>query len=153
MLDPCTQSSRANDVTFSDLDRSAARTPGTACAFCAELESKTNIVGEFGTVLVLLDRYPVAEGHLLILPRRHVEQLFDLSDVETLDSWRSLKALRSRYIELDPTILGFNIGANVGKVAGQTIPHAHIHLIPRREGDTPDPKGGVRGVIPERRSY
>jgi diadenosine tetraphosphate (Ap4A) HIT family hydrolase len=72
---------------------------------------------------------------------------------EHRDAEDLLAKLRKQILESDPTVVGFNVGANCGEAAGQTIEHAHIHLIPRRAGDTPVPKGGVRGVIPERMAY
>jgi ATP adenylyltransferase len=82
-----------------------------------------------------------------------VESLFELTKQETNDLARALCELRTMLLEADFTIAGFNIGANVGTAAGQTVLHAHVHLIPRRYGDTAEPAGGVRGVIPERKMY
>lgn len=100
----------------------------------------------------LRDEFPVSPGHTLIIPKRVVSSLFDLSDEEILDCWNLLNAERAR-LETEFSPNGFNIGANIGKAAGQTVPHAHIHLIPRYDGDTPSPRGGVRGVIPGKASY
>lgn len=153
MSRPCTKNYSASAMSSSRTDRAASGERALRdCAFCREVGSG-EVIDQLGTVAALHDRYPISEGHALIIPVRHVVDLFELSDEELLDAWRLLHLLRGRFRELDPAIEGFNVGANVGGVAGQTIPHAHIHLIPRRTGDTPDPRGGVRGVIPEQMSY
>jgi len=122
------------------------------CVFCRELE-QGRAVAERGGAAALLDGFPVSEGHTLIVPKRHVADLFELDDDLVRDIWRLLRLVRDEMIRNDPTIRAFNIGVNSGEEAGQTVPHAHVHLIPRRRGDTPDPRGGVRGVIPGQMSY
>lgn len=98
------------------------------------------------------DIYPVSPGHTLIIPKRIVPSIFDLSSVELGGCWELLCIERERLIkELRPD--GFNIGTNIGLVAGQTISHAHIHMIPRYKGDHPSPRGGVRAVIPGKADY
>ncbi len=122
------------------------------CALCAEIASSS--AGEATDYAVALrDEFPVSNGHALVVPRRHVEQIFDLTDAEARDVWRLVQQVRRRLVDGDPTIEGFNVGVNSGEAAGQTVKHAHVHVIPRRRGDTPDPRGGVRGVIPDRRDY
>jgi diadenosine tetraphosphate (Ap4A) HIT family hydrolase len=108
---------------------------------------------ELGTVAAIADSFPVAKGHVLVIPRRHVESYFEFTETEVTDAWRLLNLLRQRLTSEHPDIQGFNVGVNDGDAAGQTISHAHIHLIPRRRGDAPDPRGGVRGVIPDRMAY
>ena len=103
--------------------------------------------------MAILDRYPVTEGHSLVIPTKHVGTLFDLSDSEKMEIFELVSELRSTMYDGDQSIRGFNIGLNEGEVAGQTIPHCHIHLIPRREGDMEDPRGGVRHVIPSKGNY
>jgi diadenosine tetraphosphate (Ap4A) HIT family hydrolase len=103
--------------------------------------------------LVLRDAHPVTPGHRLIVPRRHVADLFQLHQPEINAIWDLLGECRSEILTEDPTIDGFNVGVNSGRVAGQTIFHVHVHLIPRRADDVPDPRGGVRGVIPEKQRY
>jgi diadenosine tetraphosphate (Ap4A) HIT family hydrolase len=122
------------------------------CAFCGE-EVVKHAVAVTGSVLALPDKYPVTRGHVLIVPRRHTLDYFTMTPEEHRDAEDLLAKLRKQILESDPTVVGFNVGANCGEAAGQTIEHAHIHLIPRRAGDTPVPKGGVRGVIPERMAY
>jgi ATP adenylyltransferase len=122
------------------------------CPFCAP-EIRERILAERGTVFAVPDRFPVTEGHLLILPQRHTPDWFSLTARERSDAEALILFLREKLQSEDPTITGFNIGINCGASAGQTIFHAHIHLIPRRDGDAGDPRGGVRGVIPERQKY
>ena len=104
------------------------------------------------TAVAVLDGFPIAEGHSLIIPKRHVELLFELPEDELLQAWSlvaKVRELLKRKYQPD----GFNIGVNEGLAAGQTISHAHIHVIPRRTGDVPDPRGGIRWVIPTRAKY
>jgi diadenosine tetraphosphate (Ap4A) HIT family hydrolase len=99
------------------------------------------------------DKYPVTAYHTLIIPRRHAADYFELTQEEIAAMHDLLHRQKARLLGLDKTITGFNIGINVGADAGQTIFHVHMHLIPRRRGDMDDPKGGVRGVIPQKRKY
>lgn len=99
------------------------------------------------------DGFPVTEGHTLVIPKRHVEDFFGLSDEEMLACNQLLKELRSAIINHDGLVQGFNIGMNAGATAGQTIFHCHIHLIPRRQGDVENPRGGVRHLIPGKGFY
>ncbi len=122
------------------------------CPFCGD-GLRERIIDEEGSVAAVADKHPVTSGHTLIIPRRHVEDCFGFTPRETEDAGRLLRRLKERIQAEDPLVTGFNIGINCGVSAGQTIPHAHIHLIPRRDGDTPRPRGGVRGVIPEKMSY
>lgn len=98
------------------------------------------------------DAFPVSPGHSLVIPKRHVGSFFDVSDAERdalLGLLEVAKAAAGR--EFEPA--GYNIGINDGSAAGQTVPHLHIHLIPRYDGDMPDPRGGVRWVIPSKADY
>ena len=122
------------------------------CRFCPG-NIKDKIVEEWNLVFAIEDRYPVSDGHLLIVPKRHAPDWFSMSEKERRESDALIRALRNRQLESDKSITGFNIGMNCGASAGQTIFHAHIHLIPRRDGDTPNPTGGVRGVIPDKMCY
>ena len=118
------------------------------CVFC----QITDIVLENELALAFYDKYPVNKGHLLIIPKRHVEQYFDLTEQEriAIDEllFQGKKMLDEQY---QPD--GYNIGVNSGEAAGQTVFHVHVHLIPRYDGDMKDPRGGVRGVIPEKQVY
>lgn len=103
------------------------------------------------------DNYPVTTGHMLIVPARHVTTFFDLNEAE-LTAINNLLQLLPKWFEhsfgnAERKVEGWNIGWNCGEVAGQSIMHAHCHLIPRRKGDHPNPRGGVRGVIPEKADY
>ena len=103
------------------------------CMFCSE-EVKSRILMEQGTVYVIEDLYPVTHGHLLIIPYRHTLDYFTMTDAERLDAQQVLLALREQITRYDSTVKGFNIGINCGVAAGQSVLHAHIHFIPRREG-------------------
>lgn len=99
-----------------------------------------------------LDKYPVSPGHVLVLPKRHVVTWFDM----TLDEQNAAMRLVDRvkaYLDVEYAPHGYNIGMNCGPTAGQSVPHAHIHVIPRYKGDMDNPLGGVRGVIPEKQKY
>ena len=120
------------------------------CPFCNP--QKDEIVLANDLCYARYDRYPVSPGHLLLIPFRHVAGLFDATDDEQaalLALVREAKALLDERFRPD----GYNVGVNVGKTAGQTVMHLHVHVIPRYAGDMADPRGGVRGVIPERRVY
>ncbi|MDD4767789.1 MAG: HIT family protein [Desulfotomaculaceae bacterium] len=120
------------------------------CPFC-DPERKKEMVGENGAVFALEDRFPVTPGHMLIIPHRHTADYFTMTTQEIQDTEDLIRYLRDKITSEDPTVLGFNIGINCGETAGQSVMHAHIHLIPRRKGDTENPLGGVRGVIPWKR--
>lgn len=122
------------------------------CKFCLEMPINKPVI-EYNSVYAIYDSYPVTDDHLLIIPKRHVVDFFELSHNERRDADSLLFLLRNEIIEKDPDVTGFNIGINCGASAGQTIMHAHIHLIPRREGDCVDPRGGVRCVILEKMKY
>jgi len=102
--------------------------------------------------MVIRDGFPISPGHTLVIPRRHIGSFFDI-DKDERDSLIGLldKAKQELLNEFQPD--GFNIGINDGPAAGQTVPHLHIHLIPRYQGDLPDPRGGVRWVIPDKADY
>ena len=99
------------------------------------------------------DSYPVSELHSLIIPKRHVEKYFELTNEEIQACNELILKTKEKILEQDNSVKGFNIGTNVGKVAGQSIMHCHIHLIPRREGDVENPQGGVRSVIQKNQHY
>lgn len=103
--------------------------------------------------MVIRDAYPVTEGHTLVIPKRHVETWFDLTEQEKSEANHLLQYQRDELQNLYPEVSGFNIGMNCGESAGQTIFHCHIHLIPRRENDCGNPRGGVRGVIANKQKY
>lgn len=121
------------------------------CPFC-KLDTDREIITESATAYAIYDKYPVSEGHALVIPKRHLANYFELSFKEQSACWlvlnRTQKIIQKKY---QPQ--GFNIGVNIGDAAGQTVHHVHIHLIPRYEGDVPAPEGGVRGVIPRKQKY
>ena len=121
-----------------------------ACIFC-NLENRIIIENELA--FAVLDGFTVTAGHTLIIPKRHFSDYFEMTQQELLAIDDILTKRRKQLLLEDNTIAGFNIGVNIGEVAGQTIFHLHYHLIPRRKNDIPNPKGGVRGVIPEKMSY
>lgn len=137
----------------SDANKEAARDKDTGgCLFCShEMAGRTFL--EHGSVFAIRDNFPVSRGHILVIPRRHTVDFFGMTPEERSDAAELLAILRERLASEDPSITGFNIGANCGVSAGQSVMHAHIHLIPRRDGDVPDPRGGVRGVIPRKMKY
>jgi diadenosine tetraphosphate (Ap4A) HIT family hydrolase len=106
-----------------------------------------------GSVFAIEDKHPVTPGHLLVIPVRHTPHWFSMTEGERLDADQLMRVLQATIRTEDKKVEGFNVGSNCGDAAGQTVGHAHIHLIPRRKGDIPDPRGGVRGVIPEKRTY
>jgi diadenosine tetraphosphate (Ap4A) HIT family hydrolase len=120
------------------------------CPFCSIPDDR--IVGRLGTAFAIRDGFPVSPGHTLIIPRRHIGSLFGIPGSDLLDLLQLLaqtKAALDR--EFGPD--GYNIGVNDGAAAGQTVPHLHIHLIPRYQGDQPDPRGGVRWIFPDKANY
>jgi len=121
------------------------------CPFCTDVANR--VIEQNELALAFLDGYPVTEGHTLIIPKRHVADYFDLLQPELNAIHQLIASRQSQLREVDSTISGFNVGVNAGISAGQTVFHCHIHLIPRRNGDMDDPKGGVRGVIPEMQKY
>lgn len=117
----------------------------TPCPFCVNEPLER---GEF--VAVHLDKYPVSPGHLLITPLRHVSSLWDLTEDEYTALFATARRLAIAQLSAPD---GWNIGVNVGAAAGQTVMHAHLHLIPRQVGDVADPRGGVRWVVPAQAVY
>lgn len=121
------------------------------CLFCNEAEGRS--IGSNELALAFEDAYAVTVGHTLIIPRRHVADYFDLEQPELNAIQQLMRSRRRKLISSDPSITGFNVGINAGRAAGQTMFHCHVHLIPRRDGDVENPRGGVRGVIPSKQSY
>lgn len=122
------------------------------CRFC-DPEKKERIIASNGTAYAVEDGFPVTPLHMLIIPWRHTLDYFTMTAQERRDAEDLIIYLRNKIMSEDATVIAFNIGINCGVVAGQSVMHAHIHLIPRREGDTKNPRGGVRGVIPYKRCY
>ncbi|MBK7663751.1 MAG: HIT family protein [Sterolibacteriaceae bacterium] len=120
------------------------------CPFCAIEEVEAVLRNDLA--YALFDKHPVNPGHLLILSRRHVPTWFEASPEEK-SALMSLVEEGKRMLDNHRAPDGYNIGINVGDVAGQTVMHLHVHLIPRYRGDVENPRGGVRGVVPARQSY
>ena len=125
--------------------------PNNPCLFCNTEESGFTVQNELA--YASYDTYPVSEYHCLIIPKRHIKNFFDLNDKELNACNDLIKKIKSKIENDDNLVEGFNLGTNAGSVAGQTIMHCHIHLIPRRRGDVENPQGGVRGVIPLKQHY
>lgn len=118
------------------------------CPFCA-----ASLVRhcENEAAFAIRDSFPVSPGHTLVIPRLHVSSIFDLAEKELGLLWKLVSQIRSDLIHDGADAI--NIGVNDGGAAGQTISHAHIHVIPRCDGDVEDPRGGVRWVIPSKAAY
>ena len=125
--------------------------PNNPCLFCNT--NNREYIFENDLAYSTFDSYPVSKFHLLIIPKRHVINYFELSNDELLACNKIILLCKNKIENEDYSIEGFNIGSNSGKVAGQSINHCHIHLIPRRKGDVHNPQGGVRGVIPSKQYY
>lgn len=140
----CNRSKGNKDRT--DFRQVVSGEPQEGCVFCED-RNRPPKLPDNDLALMLLDGYPVTAGHTLIIPKRHVADYFDLTEVERVAIDDLLRIRRKQLMEGDPTIEGCNVGVNCGEVAGQTVFHCHVHLIPRRKGDVHDPRGGVRKVI------
>ena len=125
--------------------------PNNPCLFCDI--KKSGSVHENELAYASYDSYPVSEHHCLIIPKRHIKDYFDLSNDELVACNELIQIVKKEITKKDPTVKGFNLGTNIGKVSGQSILHCHLHLIPRREGDVDNPQGGVRSVIPNKQHY
>lgn len=123
---------------------------GMECLFCTLPDDR--IIDESTHGIVLRDAYPVSPGHTLVIPKRHVASFFELS-VEERSDLLDLLARAKQDLEQELNPVAYNIGVNDGPAAGQTVPHLHIHLIPRFEGDQSDPRGGVRWIFPDKANY
>ena len=127
------------------------RNPNNPCIFC--FTKKKEYLFENELAYATTDTYPVSKFHSLIIPKRCVKNYFDLTSNEILACNKLIKKLKKKIEKIDKSVKGFNIGTNSGKVAGQSVDHCHIHLIPRRKGDVKNPQGGVRGVIASKQHY
>ena len=125
--------------------------PNNPCLFCNSKIS--GISHENDLAYASYDTYPVSNHHCLIIPKRHFSDYFELTNDELIACNDLIKKIKQEVKSKDKNIVAFNIGANIGKVSGQSIMHCHIHLIPRRKGDVENPQGGVRAVIPKKQHY
>jgi diadenosine tetraphosphate (Ap4A) HIT family hydrolase len=120
------------------------------CPFCSLPQDRIIDSNEIG--FVIRDGFPISPGHTLIIPKRHVGSFFDISQEER-DDLLVLLDQAKKVVDTEFNPDGFNIGINDGPASGQTVPHLHIHLIPRFKGDQEDPRGGVRWIIPDKAKY
>ncbi len=120
-----------------------------SCIFCKE----ENFLTENELTYAIFDKFPVTKLHVLIIPKRHVETFFELTQDGKNSCFDLLDQVKEKLLEKDKTISGFNVGFNAGKDAGQTVMHCHIHLIPRRNADVVEPQGGIRNLIPGKGKY
>lgn len=121
-----------------------------ACPFCSL--DPAEILLENDHAVAFYDRFPVTPGHALVVPRRHVSSFFEVTGEEQAALWELLGRVREHLIDKRSPD-AFNVGINDGVAAGQTVMHLHIHLIPRYLGDTEDPRGGVRWIMPVKAPY
>lgn len=121
------------------------------CPFCNP-EAERELIVESATAFAIYDKFPVNDGHALIIPKRHCADYFELTFREQSACMFMVNKVKE-IIERRYSPDGFNIGINIGDKAGQTVPHVHLHLIPRFDGDVEDPSGGVRGVIQNKQKY
>lgn len=120
------------------------------CPFC-DIDPN-RFIADSAVAIALRDSFPLTEGHTLVVPRRHVSSIFDLNTRDQAALWVLVGRVRETLLQQFAAD-GINIGVNDGFAAGQTVEHAHIHLIPRRKGDVEDPRGGVRNIIPGKARY
>lgn len=147
----CNANKGARDATDFRVVRESMDSRQGGCIFC-EVGERV-VVAENALAYAFRDRFPVTPLHTLFIPRRHAITYFDLYEPERRAINLLMDQVRAEIVSIDEAVEGFNIGMNCGEVAGQTVMHCHVHLIPRRPGDVPEPRGGVRGVIPGKASY
>lgn len=125
----------------------------TNCTFCEIQDDAKRIpVAQNELAIAIRDGYPVSNGHTLIIPKRHIRSFFDMTETERSSIFNLLTIAKNNLDqEFGPD--AYNIGINDGQNAGQTVPHLHIHLIPRYKGDTEDPRGGIRWIMPDKADY
>lgn len=121
------------------------------CPFCERIERR-DFQYERGSAIAFPDAHPLTRGHTLVVPRRHLADLSNFEPHELVDLWL-LGTCMCSDLQRELGTSAFNLGVNLGRAAGQTVEHVHLHVIPRYEGDVEDPRGGIRWVIPERARY
>lgn len=147
----CNAKKGARDTTDFRKLRDLHQHRQSGCAFC-EIDSK-RVIAENALAVAVRDGYPVTLLHTLLIPKRHTDTYFELFSSERRAIEQLIDSQRMAIVKCDQAVGGFNIGINAGDVAGQTVMHCHVHLIPRRAGDVPSPRGGIRHVIPGKGSY
>lgn len=123
------------------------------CPLCEYALNEASWLAESKEMFAIYDEYPVTENHVLIVTKAHIGDYLDLNYRQYVQLCNLMQSLTNMLIKKDHTINGFNVGANCGRAAGQTIIHCHFHIIPRHYGDMEDPRGGIRGCIPDKRIY
>ena len=131
--------------------RLATMNPPTTCPFCNRISSGVPLA-ENQHAAAFQDAYPVSDGHALVIPRVHESDFLDLDSVVQSGMFELATKVANQFLE-DPDVTGCNLGINIGSSAGQTVTHAHVHVIPRRDGDVEDPRRGIRWVIPSKAKY
>ena len=124
------------------------RDPNNPCLFC----TARDVTRENALAYATRDSFPLSRGHTLVIPRRHCADFFDLTP-EELVACMELLVAEQRALAAEASPDGYNVGVNVGRAAGQSVLHVHIHLIPRYTGDHPSPQGGVRQILPWKADY
>ena len=147
----CNTNKRAEDDTDFRGILESYSDRASSCIFCNNCAGR--IIAENELCFAIRDGFPVTDLHTLIIPKRHVADYFDLYQPELNAIHELLTQQKQSIMQEDTSVIGFNVGINAGKAAGQTVFHVHVHLIPRRDGDVAEPRGGVRGVIPQKQSY
>ncbi len=122
------------------------------CPFCERISDRESLFAATEFAVAFPDGYPVSDGHTLVVPKRHIAKAEQLERAEWAGLFDLVREV-ARELTTLPAVEGVNVGVNSGEAAGQTVAHAHVHVIPRRAGDVEDPRGGVRRVIPERADY
>ena len=124
------------------------------CVFCEILTTDflSRVVAKNEFAIALSDGFPISNGHTLLIPKRHIQSFFDLDDVERVAIVQLLE-IAKKNLDQEYSPDAYNIGINDGIAAGQTVPHLHIHLIPRYNGDVEDPRGGIRWIVPDKADY
>ena len=132
------------------MGKSSINMSKTNCIFCDVSQDK--VIAQNHLCFAIYDGFPVSIGHILIIPKRHVADYFSLTEDELMAMQQMMRELKHR-LDVDLSPDGYNVGVNVNEAAGQTVYHVHMHLIPRYKGDVDNPRGGVRGVIPNKQKY
>ncbi len=123
--------------------------PMATCPFCAIPSERILLAND--CALALLDGHPLSEGHTLVVPRAHLASVFELPPAGQQALWALVAQVRQRLLRAGADAI--NVGINDGVAAGQTVMHGHVHLVPRRQGDVPDPRGGIRWIFPDKAPY
>jgi diadenosine tetraphosphate (Ap4A) HIT family hydrolase len=121
-----------------------------SCPFCRRIERRRDLIATRDRAVAFPDLHPLTPGHCLVVPVRHEPDFFELTRDEQDDIWELVWEVRELLL-VERHANAFNVGVNAGPAAGQTVRHAHVHLIPRYKGDVADPRGGIRCVVPARR--